>query len=80
MTKAPVVDIHMKDGRVFEEVEVDGGGTAMVGPDKGRREVHGHYNDPGLDGERTFFCEFEDEIDRAEDSATGDVVKVGFTV
>jgi hypothetical protein len=53
--------ITMKDGRVFEDVRVDGGGAMVVGPNAGRRELHGTLPD----GE--FFCEFEDEIASQEE-------------
>jgi hypothetical protein len=56
--------ITMKDGRVFEHVWVNGGGTALFGRYAGRRELHGT-----LPGEE-FFCEFEDEILRREQESS----------
>jgi hypothetical protein len=53
--------VVMTDGRVFADVEIDGGGTAFVGPDAGRREVHGTLPDG------SFFCEFEDDIANLDD-------------
>jgi hypothetical protein len=53
--------IVMKDGRVFEDVTIDGGGAMVTGPMAGRRELHGTLPD----GE--FFCEYEDEIESQEE-------------